>query len=422
MAEVASPQGQTDSPPSEPRRAARLKKLRWIVPAALLIVVAGLGLRYWLKQPSQPVLQLSGRIEGDETDLGTQVGGKVEAVAVHEGDSVQPGQMVVQLDDAELQAQLQAAKASYAAAQQQVTQAQLQREVIQSQIQEVQLAQQQAAGDASGRVTQAEASVTTAQAQLSEASAQLQQAEAALQLAQAEQERFATLVASGAISEQQFDQVQTQLETAQKTYQARQASAAAAERRVHAAQGGLTQARTSELNPDIRTAQIQRLQKQLAQAEAELEVAQAESERVQAAQAEVEARIANLTIVSPIDGVVISRTVEPGEVIAAGTSVITVLNLEEVYLRGYIPEGQVGAVRVGQPAKVFLDSDPEQPLAAQVSAIDTTASFTPENIYFQDDRVTQVFGLKLSIDNPQGFAKPGMPADGEILVGEADGS
>ena len=117
-----------------------------------------------------------------------------------------------------------------------------------------------------------------------------------------------------------------------------------------------------------------------------------------------------------MDGVVVSRMVEPGEVISAGAAVIMVVNLEQVYLRGYIPEGDVGHVRVGQPAQVFLDSDPEQPLQAQVLAIDTEASFTPENVYFRDDRVTQVFGLRLGIENPDGFAKPGMPADGKILL------
>jgi HlyD family secretion protein len=185
---------------------------------------------------------------------------------------------------------------------------------------------------------------------------------------------------------------------------------------VNAAQGGLTQARTAELNPDIRSAQIERLQKQLVQATAQLEAVQAEANRAQAQQAEVEARLANLAIASPIDGVVLSRMVEPGEVIAAGTPVVSVLNLNDVFLRGYIPQGRLGEVRVGQAARVFLDSAPEAPLAAMVTAIDTEASFTPENIYFQEDRVTQVFGLKLSIENPQGFAKPGMPADGEILL------
>jgi len=92
--------------------------------------------------------------------------------------------------------------------------------------------------------------------------------------------------------------------------------------------------------------------------------------------------------------------------------------LSDVYLRGFVPGGDIGKIRVGQPAEVFLDSAPEAPLDATVSAVDAEASFTPENIYFREDRVTQVFGLKLAIANPDGFAKPGMPADGAILLDE----
>ena len=119
---------------------------------------------------------------------------------------------------------------------------------------------------------------------------------------------------------------------------------------------------------------------------------------------------------SPIDGVVLTRSVEPGEVVATGRTLLTVIDPNTVYLRGFIPGGQIGNVRVGQRANVFLDSAPDRPLSARVTAIDTQASFTPENIYFREDRVRQVFGVKLSIDNPQGFAKPGMPADGEIIT------
>lgn len=112
---------------------------------------------------------------------------------------------------------------------------------------------------------------------------------------------------------------------------------------------------------------------------------------------------------------VLTRTSEPGEVVATGTTLMTLVNLDNVYLRGYLPEGEIGLVRVGQAAQVFLDSAPDKPLDATVTQIDSEASFTPENIYFQSDRVTQVFGLKLQIKNPNGFAKPGMPADGEII-------
>jgi len=113
---------------------------------------------------------------------------------------------------------------------------------------------------------------------------------------------------------------------------------------------------------------------------------------------------------------VLVRTAEPGEVLAAGTPVVTLLNLEKVYLRGFVPEGEIGRVRIGQPARVFLDSDPTRPIDAFVMRIDPEAMFTPENTYFQSDRVQQVFGLKLGLRSGFGYAKPGMPADGQILV------
>jgi HlyD family secretion protein len=73
-------------------------------------------------------------------------------------------------------------------------------------------------------------------------------------------------------------------------------------------------------------------------------------------------------------------------------------------------------VRIGQPARVYLDSAPAKPIDAHVMRIDPQASFTPENTYFREDRVKQVVGVKLQLRGAVGFAKPGMPADGEILV------
>jgi len=87
-----------------------------------------------------------------------------------------------------------------------------------------------------------------------------------------------------------------------------------------------------------------------------------------------------------------------------------------VYLRAFVPEGQIGRVRVGQPARVYLDSAPTTPIDAFVSRVDPQATFTPENTYFREERVKQVVGVKLQLRGAIGFAKPGMPADGEILV------
>src|SRR3984893_1082346 len=111
-----------------------------------------------------------------------------------------------------------------------------------------------------------------------------------------------------------------------------------------------------------------------------------------------------------------TRAAEPGEVVQAGTAIITLLDLSKVYLRGFIPEGQIGKVKVGQPAHIFLDSNSNQALDGYVLRIDPQATFTPENTYFRDDRVKQVVGVKVQLTQGIGFAKPGMPAGGEELV------
>lgn len=417
MAQASSPHAAAEeSGASDSTRRRWNPKLALPLVIGVLLLAGAVGLRYWLTPTDDSVISLSGRIEADETNLGAKVGGRILEVAVREGDHVTVGQLVARLDDAELQAQLVAAQAQVAAAQQQVNQAELQVTVVGSQIQEAQITRQQAEGDTAGRVSQAMAQLAAAQAQLAETQARVQETQATLALAQADRNRFSNLVAQGAIPKQQFDQIQTLVATTQETLKARQSAAAAAQQQVIAAQGALTQTQTTQLNPDLRTAQIQRLQTQQNQARAQLAGAEANLRQAQAAQTEVEARRDDLTITSPIAGVVSTRLVEPGEVIAPGARVLTLVNLDAVYLRGFIPQGEVGRVRVGQTANVFLDSAPDQPLAARVTAVDTEASFTPENIYFRDDRVTQVFGLRLTIDQPGGFAKPGMPADGEILL------
>jgi HlyD family secretion protein len=119
---------------------------------------------------------------------------------------------------------------------------------------------------------------------------------------------------------------------------------------------------------------------------------------------------------APFAGTIVTRTAEPGEIAMAGSPIVTLVDLTAVYLRGYVPEGRIGAVKAGQPGRVYLDSDPTKPVDAVVSRIDPQATFTPENTYFRDDRVKQVVGVKLQLKGAIGFAKPGMPADGEILV------
>ncbi|AGY57572.1 HlyD family secretion protein [Gloeobacter kilaueensis] len=417
---------QTSSRPStgqEGERTAEKKPERRLLVAlgAGLVLAAGAASIWWYaaSQPPSDRLRLSGRLEGYETDIGAKTAGRVDRITVREGDTVRRGQLVVQLYDDEIQAQLRGANARIASARQQQQQSALQIRVLEGQVRQAELNLQQSRGDAQGRIDQAEAQVATAQAQLAQAQAQVGEARANLKLAQADRNRYEQLAREGVVATQQFDQQQTNFEAAKATLAARQAAVLAARKQVAAASGTLTQTRTTALNPELRNAQLDVTQRQLAQARSQLKASQAAVKDAEATRQQLLAQIGYLNITSPIDGVVTARSVEPGAVVTTGKTVLSLIDLSQIYLRGYVPEGQIGKVRVGQKARVFLDSAPDQPLAAHVGVIDPQASFTPENIYFKDERVRQVFGVKILLDRPGGFAKPGMPADGEILLEES---
>ncbi len=425
---LPQPAGQVpDAPSTKPSR--RSKKV-FILPA--LIAIAGIGFATWRFFPraAATTLPLSGRIEADETDIGAKTAGRVTAVNFHEGDEVQKDQVVAQLTDEEVNEQLRAAAAQVASARQQEQQARLDISVVDSQIREAQLNLQQSQGDSRGQIDQASSKVAAARAQLAQADANVKQAEAQLKEARSkanfalkDRDRYALLNNQGAVNRQQFEQSQTNLETAQATVdtaiatlQAQQQAVSAAREQLSAAEGGLTQTQTTGLNPGIRGAQLTALAQQREQAQSKLIAAQANVKNALANQEQIQKRLDSFVVKSPIHGVVTARPVEPGAVVATGKTLLTVIDLNTVYLRGYIPQGDIGKIRVGQRAQVFLDSAPKKPLNAKVAAIDPKASFTPENIYFRDDRVKQVFGVKITIDDPGGFAKPGMPADGEIIL------
>jgi HlyD family secretion protein len=383
------------------------------------LLLAGIAGTIWYlaaRSDVQKPLEVNGRLESYETDIGAKMAGRVNYIAVREGDLVHQGQVIVRMDDEQIQAQLKGADARIIAAQQEEEQARLQLNVLGSQIQEIQLNLQQAQGDAKGKVVQAEASLASSLAKFNEAEANLEQAKAQLRLARINRDRNAKLFKDGAISQQQFDQAQTSYETANTTVTARQSSVESFNKLVSAAEGQLQQAQTTTLNPNIRNTQIASLRTKLAQARTKLAAAQAAVNSAKAARQEIQSQITDLNIISPLNGVVITRSVEPGMVVTTGKTLLTVINPDEIYLRGFIPEGEIGKIKVGQSAKVFLDSAPEKPLSAKINAIDTEASFTPENIYFKEDRVKQVFGVKIELDHPNGLAKPGMPADAEIIM------
>lgn len=405
----------TPSPPSG-SQSGRKSKLQVLIPIGLAAIAAtGAGIWYFLSASARDVLKLSGQVEGYETNVAARVSGRVESIAVREGEEVRRGQVLAHLSGEQVQAQLRQAAARVAAARQQEQQAKLQIAAIEQQLRQAQIVAQQSTGNATGLMSQATATIAAAKAQLAQADAQAKQAESELKLAMANRERYAALAAQGAINRQQFDQAQVAAETAQATLQARQATALSAREQLSAAQGGLLQVQFA--SPALQKDQLITLTRQRDRAYAQLKQAQVEVKNALAVQQQIQSQVAYLTVPSPISGVVATRSVEPGAVVANGKTLVSVIDLNSVYLRGFVPEKEIGKIRVGQRAKVWLNSNPDQPMVARVAAIDPRSS-TPEMVYFRNDRVQQVFGVKLIIENPTGFAKPGMPANAEIAVNE----
>ena len=371
---------------------------------AVLLITGALTWWFFLRESNTPreIISVSGRIEGDDASVAAKTSGRIREITVREGDQVKAGQVIATLDDEQVKARVEQAQSNVAQAEARLSRARHEVAVLQAQLEQSRLGVNQARVDAEGRVSQAQAQVAAAEASLARAEADYKQA-------RADAERFTTLAEQG-------DAPAREGEQARAAAEAHKAVVQAARKQVEAARGALLAAKANYDNPAIRAAQVAAVEQQIRQAQADIQSAEAEASRARAQLQEAVANRGDLQIIAPFDGTVATRSAEPGEVVSPGTPIMTIVNLSNVYLRAFIPEGEIGRVRAGQSARVYLDSNPKQPLEAVVARIDPQASFTPENTYYRDDRVKQVVGVKLQLANSQGFAKPGMPADGEVLV------
>jgi len=381
----------------------------------LAVVVLGcIGFIVWriLNPPPNPHrLFSSGRLEGYETNLSAKIGARVKWIKYREGHEVRKGEILAQLNDEDYQAQLRGAQARIAKAQQAVKAQSDQIALVQAQMAGAQKRLGQAREQTTGQIAQSNADLRAAEDREKQAQADVAQAKSDLQLASIRLTRYTDLVKKGAVTKDEYDQAVTTFNNATATVNSRTANELAASKAVESARASLTQTLAARYTPPIRVTEVNVSQAQLDQAQKQLAEAQHDVANAVADRDQIIANIDYLTIRSPINGVVTARPVEPGAVMVPGQTILTVLDYSQVYMRAFIPEGNIASVKIGQPASVYLDAMPKSPLSGRVIEIDPQGSFTPENIYFKNDRVKQVFGIKIGIDNPGGAANPGMPAD-----------
>jgi HlyD family secretion protein len=361
------------------------------------------------KNPANSIA-VSGNIELTEVNIAFKTAGKLIERTVDEGDVVKKGQVIARLDQDQLLAQRDRETAALNSALSQFAQA------------ETSLAWQKE--NWSADLEQRKADMGSYQARLEELKngsrpQEKQEAKAAVESAQAEYERAKrdwdraqTLHKNDDISTAQYDQYRSRWEGAEaalKQVKERQALVLAGPRdeQIQAASSQVQRARASVRMADSNSLEIKRR-------EQELVFRRSEIARAKANLALIEAQIADTVAVSPVDGVVLVKAADVGEILAAGTTVVTIGDIDHPWLRAYINETDLGRVKLGTKAKIATDSYPGKVYEGRVSFIASEAEFTPKQIQTKEERVKLVYRIKIDLDNPRRELKSNMPADAEI--------
>ena len=219
-------------------------------------------------------------------------------------------------------------------------------------------------------------------------------------------------------AQKQLDSAQSELDAAQKSYdqmltgdsanRVREARArvAVARERLNVTQDKLDAQLTGSDSLAVKNAQSSVDQANINVSQAEAALAQA-----QAGLMLVQVQLDKVSVTAPVSGVVLSRPMNAGETVSAGTVVVEIGSLDQVTLTVFIPENQYGQIRLGQKASITVDSYPNRTFTGSVTYISDQAEFTPRNVQTIESRSSTVYKVEISLTNPNGELKPGMPAD-----------
>ena len=355
---------------------------------------------------------VSGNIELTEVNIAFKTAGRLIERTVDEGDGAKKGQIIARLDRDQLMAQRQREVAGLESAQTQLAQS------------ETSLAWEKA--NLAADIEQRQADLASNEARLAElnngarpqekldARAAVDAAQSELDRAKRDWDRAQTLYKNDDISTAQFDQYRNRWESAQaalKSMTEREALVLAGPRAevIKAQQGQVERARAAVKMAEANSLEMKRREQDLATRRAEIA-------RATASLAMIDSQLADTIAISPVDGVVLVKAADVGEVLAPGTTVVTVGDIDHPWLRGYVNETDLGKVKLGAKAKVTTDSYPGKVYQGRVTFISSEAEFTPKQIQTEQERVKLVYRIKIELDNPRRELKSNMPADAEIVL------
>jgi HlyD family secretion protein len=384
-------------------------KVLLLIAAVLLGSVAVYGYRNWPSEPEVRIL-LHGNIEMTEIDIAFKTAGRLIERTVNEGDSVETGQTIARLDREQLLRQREQAVASLELAKAQLAQA-----VTAAHHQRESAAADVAGRKAEMRSTQArlrELKTGSRPEEVLEEQAAVSAGEAVFEHARSDWERAQALFKDDDISRAQYDQARARYESASAALRERRERLKIVEAGPRKEVIEAQEAQVERAGAGVRLAEASFIESELRQQE--ITARRAEVERAQAMVALIDTQIQDTVAVSPVAGVVLVKSADPGEVLAAGTTVVTIGDMKKPWLRGYINETDLGRVKIGAAVSVKTDSYPDKVYQGRVTFIASEAEFTPKQIQTTDERVKLAYRVKIEIENSAGELKANMPADAEI--------
>lgn len=371
--------------------------MRRILPVVLLVVIGAAYFGYKRYLAHRP-FEWAGTIEARAVTVGSRAGGRIKQVLVREGDRVQAGQPLVVLEAGDLEAQRAMAAA-------QLEQAQAAYDKLQAGARPEEIAQ------ANARATQASAALAETRKgarseEIAAAEARLAQAQAQVDKAQLDADRAHKLVASQAIAKAEADAADTALKTAKAQRDAQ----------AHVVDELRSGARAEEKAQAAARAQEAKAAAQLVQAGARVEDLRAGQAQVAAAKARVEqldVLIGELTIKAPAASVVESLDLRPGDILAPNAPAATLLEADQLYVRIYVPETQLGHIHVGDQIPVSVDSY-DRTFKATVEHINSKGEYSPRNLQTADERANQVFAVRVNLIEGKDQLRAGMAATVQV--------
>lgn len=387
--------------------------MKRILPIVLVLAAIG-GYFIWSRThvEDDSILRLSGNIEFRKIDISFKTAGKLLELAVDEGANVKRGMLLARLDHEQMSRMRTRDSSSVDVAQSNLLQLRTAIEFQQASVaSEIALRQ----AELRQAKTKLQELLDGARPQeVAQARAALNDAKVARDQAARELERAKLLIAREDISQAQFDQYKARFDsTAAQAQNVEQRLALVVEgprkTDIEAARANVARAEAAIRMVEAQRLDIQRKQEDLAARRADVE-------RTKAGVSIIDSQLDDTTILAPADGVVLVKSADPGEVLAAGTPVLTIGEIDKPWLRGYVPQSKLGRIQLGMAVSVRSDSYPGKSYQGKISFIASEAEFTPKQIQTNEERVKLVYRIKVDIVNSNRELKLNMPVDAEIRL------